>query len=286
MSSTRRLDTNVPGSFYVNSACIDCDTCRQLAPEVFSEVQGYSAVTKQPEGEDETRRAMHALLACPTAAIVSSDKAGLPQAMGDYPLQLEDNIYYCGYTSSKSYGGSSYLIVRPEGNWLIDSPRFVPALVRKLEEMGGIRTIFLTHRDDVADASLYAERFGAERIIHAKEKTAQPDAEHIIEASESVQWDEDCKIVVTPGHTRGHMVLLYRDRFLFTGDHLAWDRERNALMAFEDHCWYSWEEQIESMQRLAEESFAWVLPGHGQQICLQPDDMKSAMKRLVAEMCG
>ncbi len=42
---------------------------------------------------------------------------------------------------------------------------------------GGVRTIFLTHRDDVADAHLYAKHFGAERIIHRQDAGAQKDAE-------------------------------------------------------------------------------------------------------------
>lgn len=286
MSSHRRLDTNVPGALYVTSACIDCDTCRQLAPTVFREAEGYSAVTRQPETEPERRRALHALLACPTAAIVSEEKDGIAEAMADFPLQLEDNVYYCGYTSPKSFGGSSYLIVRPDGNWLVDAPRFVPPLVRRFEELGGIDTIFLTHRDDVADAKLYAERFGAKRIIHALERSAQPDAEHFIEGFEDVQWDDEMKIIVVPGHTRGSMVLLYQGRFLFTGDHLAWDRHREELEAFDDFCWYSWEEQGLSMERLAAETFEWVLPGHGERVKLPPVDMQKAMQRLVSEMKG
>ncbi|HYM37872.1 MAG TPA: ferredoxin, partial [Nitrospiraceae bacterium] len=31
----KRLSTNVAGSFYVDSTCINCDTCRQLAPKSF-----------------------------------------------------------------------------------------------------------------------------------------------------------------------------------------------------------------------------------------------------------
>jgi glyoxylase-like metal-dependent hydrolase (beta-lactamase superfamily II)/ferredoxin len=274
----------VPGSFYVNSACIDCDTCRQLAPEVFSEVKGYSAVTKQPEHPEEKRQAYRALLACPTAAIVSDDKEGLSAALKDFPLLMEDNVYYCGFTSPKSFGGSSYLIVRPEGNWLIDSPRYIPALVQKFEAMGGIRTIFLTHRDDVADARLYAERFKAQRIIHIDERSAQPDAEHFIQGTDPVDWSSEFRILVVPGHTRGHIVLLYKQRYLFTGDHLAWDRDRQELVAFDDYCWYSWTEQGKSMERLAAETFEWVLPGHGDRVRLPPDEMKRAMSRLVDAM--
>ncbi len=58
-------------------------------------------------------------------------------------------------------------------------------------------------------------------------------------------------------------MLLYREKFLFTGDHLAWSRRRGALVAFRDACWYSWKEQIRSMERLLDFPFEWVLPGHG-----------------------
>jgi ferredoxin len=63
-------------------------------------------------------------------------------------------------------------------------------------------------------------------------------------------------------HAR-HAVLLYRDRFLFTGDHVTWSTRRGGLIAFRDACWYSWEEQTRSMERLLDFSFEWVLPGHG-----------------------
>ncbi|MGZ5426499.1 MAG: 4Fe-4S domain-containing protein, partial [Thermoanaerobaculia bacterium] len=31
-----RLPENAPGDFYVDRTCIDCATCRQMAPEVFT----------------------------------------------------------------------------------------------------------------------------------------------------------------------------------------------------------------------------------------------------------
>ena len=108
MSSHRRLDTNVPGPLYVTSACIDCDTCRQLAPTVFFEVKGYSSVARQPETGLEQKQALHGLLACPTAAIVSEEKSGIAEAMADFPLLLDDGVYYCGYTSPKSFGGAGF----------------------------------------------------------------------------------------------------------------------------------------------------------------------------------
>ena len=72
--------------------------------------------------------------------------------------------------------------------------------------------------------------------------------------------------------------------YLFTGDHLDWDRDAGRLFASEDYCWYSWPEQIESMERLADYRFEWVLPGHGQRVNLPAAEMRSHMTRLVANM--
>ncbi|WP_364146586.1 MBL fold metallo-hydrolase [Paenibacillus sp. LPE1-1-1.1] len=225
----------------MNSACINCDTCRQLPPKTFRAVRGYSAVTQQPSTEAERRHACHALTTCPTAAIVSESKEDLAATTADFPLLMEENVYYCGFTSANRTAAAVYFINRPgRGNWLVDSPRWVPSLVRKMEELGGIDTIFLTYRDDVADAALYAERFGAKRIIHEAELSAQPESEHVIRGQEPVEWMDEFRIIPVPGHTRGHLVLLYRSKFLFTGDHLEWNRDRRERGAYKDYCWYSW----------------------------------------------
>lgn len=284
MNQGKRLNTNVPGNFYVTSACINCDQCRQIAPHTFSEVANLSAVTNQPNEYREVIKAFYALISCPTGAIGSEQKDGLSTAIQDFPLPIIDNIFYCGFTSRHSWGASSYLILHPEGNWLIDSPRWSPQLVKRIEEMGGIKYIFLTHQDDVADANKYAKRFQAERFIHALEKESQPDAEHVIQGMDSIQWHADYKFIMVPGHTKGHMVLLYRNKYLFSGDHLAWDNEINGLSAHRNVCWFSWKAQIESMEKLAKETFEWILPGHGNRVFLSQLEMKNAMVKLIEQM--
>ena len=56
-------------------------------------------------------------------------------------------------------------------------------------------------------------------------------------------------MIPVPGHTRGSVCFLWRDRFLFTGDHLAWSGRRGSLTAFRSACWYDWGEQTRSMER-------------------------------------
>jgi glyoxylase-like metal-dependent hydrolase (beta-lactamase superfamily II)/ferredoxin len=282
----KRVPENVPGDFFVDSTCIDCDACRQIAPSVFGEAATTSFVKAQPSTSAERRQAIWALLACPTGSIGCLGDDDVKAAMKDFPLLIEEPVYYCGYNSPKSYGGNSYFIRHPEGNWLIDSPKFVTPLVQRLESLGGVSKIFLTHRDDVAEAERYAEHFGSERIIHREELTSQPGAEVVLDGDGPWELAPGFLAIATPGHTKGHCVLLLQNRYLFTGDHLDWDRDANQLSASEDYCWFSWSEQVESMARLAEYRFEWVLPGHGQKVHLPADTMRQEMRRLVEAMRG
>jgi glyoxylase-like metal-dependent hydrolase (beta-lactamase superfamily II) len=150
--------------------------------------------------------------------------------------------------------------------------------------MGGIKYLFLTHQDDVAEAARYATEFGAQRIIHRSEISAQPDAEIVIENNDVVQLAKEFTVIPVPGHTRGHMVLLYKSKFLFTGDHLAYDPAISHLVAFRRHCWYSWEEQIKSMSRLVDYDFEWVLAGHGDRAKLSSQEMHEELVQLIELM--
>lgn len=277
----QRLPENVTGEFYVDASCIDCGTCRQLAPKSFAEGPTASYVAAQPETPEDERKALQALLACPTGSIGTLHPQPIREVMGDFPMRLDEGIYYNGFNSPKSYGGHSYFIHDPNGNWLIDSPKFLPHLVQRFEAMGGIRHIFLTHQDDVAEAARYAERFGSERIIHQADQAAQPDAERILAGREALA--PGYLAIPAPGHTRGSMVLLVRDRVLFAGDHL-WGTESGTLGASRGVCWYSWSEQTQSMQRLLDYSFEWVLPGHGRWLQLPAHRMQAALRELVSRM--
>jgi glyoxylase-like metal-dependent hydrolase (beta-lactamase superfamily II)/ferredoxin len=278
----KRVPENVAGEFFVDSTCIDCDTCRQLAPGVFADAGDHSYVHSQPTaGSSSHRSALHSLLACPTGSIGTLGRNDSKSAIGDFPLPIEDEVFYCGFTSVNSFGGSSYLVRHPEGNWLIDSPKFLPILARRIDGMGGIRTIFLTHRDDVADAERFANRFGSTRIIHRDELGSQPGAEKVLEGWEDTPIGADFLVIPTPGHTAGHCALLYREKYLFTGDHLWWSRERNGLGASRQVCWHSWEQQVDSLRRLLRYRFEWVLPGHGERKRLTADAMRRELSRLL-----
>ena len=285
-SLARRYPDNASGDFYVDSTCIDCDACRRIAPTVFSAAQDHSFVASQPETEAERRRALMALVACPTGSIGTRSRQDARPGIEGFPEPVDANVSFCGFTSKDSFGAWSYFIERSEGNVLVDSPRAVRRLLADFERRGGVRTMFLTHRDDVAEHETFARRFGCERVLHENDVGgATQSVERKLSGTEPVPIDPELLAIPTPGHTRGHAVLLYRNKYLFTGDHLAWSTRRQGLVAFRDACWYSWPEQTRSMERLLDYSFEWVLPGHGAwHHAESPSAMRRELERCVAWM--
>jgi glyoxylase-like metal-dependent hydrolase (beta-lactamase superfamily II)/ferredoxin len=286
-SLKKRLASNASGDFYVDSTCIDCDTCRWMAPETFDESGEKSRVYRQPQTEAQKKRALMALVACPTASIGTVEKHEMSPVLAAFPDLIEDNVYHCGYHSEDSFGAASYMIIRAEGNVLIDSPRFASQLVRRLEELGGVKTLLLTHGDDVADHQKFRDHFQCERILHEGDiRPSTQGIERRVVGINPVRIDQDLMVIPTPGHTKGSACLLYQDRFLFTGDHLAWNEETGHLYAFRNACWYDWNIQGESMARLLDYRFEWVLPGHGRRYHLPSDQMHEEMTYCMKWMSG
>ena len=282
-----RLPQNVEGEFFVDSSCIDCDACRQIAPTVFRELHDQSVVYRQPHSPEEHTLALMALVSCPTASIGTVSRHSARAGVESLPTPIVDNVYFCGFTSESSFGAWSYLIVRPPaegGNVLVDSPRFNTPLVRRIEQMGGVRQFFLSHRDDIADHARFAEHFRCPRWMHQGDGAARLGIERVVTGDSPVQIDDDLTIVPTPGHTRGHQVLLYKNKVLFTGDHLAWSPERQTLIAHRNYCWDSWPTQTRSMERLLDYRFEWVLPGHGRIGHGSAEEMHRHLQNCVAWM--
>jgi glyoxylase-like metal-dependent hydrolase (beta-lactamase superfamily II)/ferredoxin len=285
-SPSKRYADNAPGDYYVDRSCIDCGACRWIAPGTFAEASDHSYVRRQPADEAGRLRSAMALVCCPTGSIGARSKRDVGAAVAAFPETIEENVLFCGFTSEDSFGAASYLIVRPEGNVMIDSPRGAAPLLAAIERLGGVRTLFLTHRDDVAEHELLRRRFGCERVLCEDDVTSSTrGVERKLPGGSDVALAPDLLVIPTPGHTRGHAVLLYRDKFLFTGDHLAWSPRLGHLYAFRDACWHSWEEQIESMQRLVGHDFERVLPGHGWPWrAASPSAMRDELRRCVAWM--
>ncbi len=251
-----------------------------MAPGLIVERGDKSVFARQPANQEEELMAWRAMLVCPTASVRRLSKKARPD--GIFPQELAPGVFRCGFNSKDSYGAHSYFVARPEGNLLVDSPRYAGELKKFISEAGGISDILLSHQDDVADADRYAETFGSRVWIHRDDAKAAPYATDRI--VEEVEIREGLRAIPVPGHTKGSVVYLLEDTYLFTGDSLAWSEERGRLTAFRDACWYSWEKLTESLARLAGYRFEWVLPGHGWSARLAADDMRRQLEALVKRM--
>src|SRR5262249_1528159 len=140
---------------------------------------------------------MRTLLTCPNGSISTMHQRNARDFMEDFPLRLNDEVYYTGFGSTESYASHGYVIHLLDGNWHIDSQKYLPHLIRRFEELGGIRYNLLTPRDDVAEAHKYAKRLGRQRIIHRAERSARPDADGIIDGHTVVDLASEFTIIPT-----------------------------------------------------------------------------------------
>ncbi|KAK8944246.1 hypothetical protein KSP39_PZI008697 [Platanthera zijinensis] len=279
----QRRPQNVEGEFFVDHRCIDCDTCRWLAPKTFTRIDEMSAVIKQPTSDEERLRALQALLSCPTSSIhTEKPTKEIIYVQKTFPLAVDESklpgIYYCGYQSEKSYGATAYLIVHPEGNVLVDSPRYTEVLVRNIENLGGAKYMFLTHKDDVADHDKYSKHFGCERILHSgdvEESTVDVETKLCGDGPWSI--GTDFELIHTPGHTEGSICLYYKpQKVIFTGDHFAKSGD-SEFTIFAQYNQVSVEMQLDSVRKLLDLDLKWILPGHGRHIQFRDNQEKNSV---------
>src|SRR6185295_6729383 len=133
-----------------------------------------------------------------------------------------------------------------------------------------------------ADHDKFARHFHCDRVMHADD--AHFPVERVIEGRDPIRLADDLLIVPAPGHSPGSQVLLYQDRFLFSGDHVWGDTEKGGLHASRRYCWHSWSEQRRSMERLLDYRFEWILPGHGARHHAPAPVMRREVEDLVRRM--
>lgn len=284
---------NVEGDFYVDHTCIDCDTCRWMAPDTFGRTgakgPGQSYVYQQPQGGQQDL-AVQAMISCPTGSIrtwtplrkTREWRGGDRWILNTFPLRVAErlpNVFHLGFHSKQSFGAASYFVTATEQplNIMFDSPRYSSKLANLLEAAGGVDLMVMSHKDDVADHNRWKERFPQMRRLMHSLDVRGPDAWPYIDMTaveKQLEGDgpwtlaEGVRVVHTPGHSLGSICLLLAsqvtggDPAIFTGDHLALNGRLGRLDGFArygDDLLL----QAESMRKLAEEDFLWILPGHG-----------------------
>ena len=282
----QRHPGGAPGPWFVDGRCIDCDAARHVAPGLIvrNPSDGVSLFVRQPATEEEVAMAWRAVLVCPTRSVGHETIRQPPP--GVFPHDLGDGVHRLGFNATDSFGAHSYLVVREQGNLLVDAPRWTRQLLDPISRLGGVDHVLLTHRDDVADADRYADHFGARVWIHADDASAAPYADELVTGTEPRELTPGVVAFPVPGHTRGSVLFLVDGRLLFSGDSLAWDPGRGHLTAFRRACWYSWDAQTASLSRFADSGlrFDRLFCGHGWSHDAPAAEMHNHLAALVARM--
>lgn len=285
-NKSKKRKENVDGNYYVDSTCIDCGTCYWVCPTSFKRVDGLAAVYHQPiNSKNEDDSAYRAMLSCPVNAIGVNQKNENQSAADFFPHSISENIFHLGFHAENSFGAASYFIQDKFSNIMIDSPRYVKVLANQIQSLGGVHLQLLSHKDDIADTDKYWELFQGKRYIHEYDSVKRTSHyEEFFKGEDEIKLTKDLLVIPVPGHTKGSVCYLYKEKYLFTGDHLAYSENLGHLYAFRSACWYDFDRQIESMKKLLDYRFEYILPGHGRPFQGPPAVVKKSLEKCIKWM--
>ncbi|QSJ15025.1 MBL fold metallo-hydrolase [Nostoc sp. UHCC 0702] len=161
-------------------------------------------------------------------------------------------------------GGTSYFIVRNEGNILIDCPALVQTNQDFLRSHGGVRWLFLTHRGAIGKTAEFQQAMGCEVLIQEQEAYLLPGLTLTTFAQELTLTT--AQLIWTPGHSPGSSCLYYSDLggVLFSGRHLL-PNQQGEPMPLRTAKTFHWPRQIKSLQSLLDrftpETLQYICPG-------------------------
>jgi glyoxylase-like metal-dependent hydrolase (beta-lactamase superfamily II) len=193
-------------------------------------------------------------------------------------LEFEDR-------SPSTYGGRAFLVVGPKYNVMVDTPACTRRVIEAVRGAGGLRYVFLTHRDEIGEVRELRRELGGAVILHRTEAALVPGGTDLV-FDVDFEVEPGLWVIHTPGHSPGSScLLLHRDRLrvLFTGDHIL--RRRDDVPAPLKFPWtWDWDAQVASARRLLDLEFDTIVPSHGD----RPaggyfDDARARLARALAD---
>lgn len=220
---------------------------------------------------------------------------------GSLKMKVNDEVYALEATKNWNY---AYL-VSGEDKILIDTgrPGQGKGIIKELKSMNinpeDIKHILITHHDvdhvgnlaflqEETGASIWAShedipyiygdkhRPGQKRIISMFMRVKKPEK---IMAYEENQTISGLKVIPTPGHTPGHVCLLYED-VLFVGDLVRTSKGKLDTMKSS----MNWNESVlkKSIEKIAGYDFKWICTAHGEPVRFDnaPEELSKIAKMM------
>ncbi|MBD2299903.1 MBL fold metallo-hydrolase [Nostoc sp. FACHB-87] len=191
----------------------------------------------------------------------------LPQPPGHHakaPRPVLDSIF-AFVPNRDTLGGTSYFIVRNEGNILIDCPALEQINLDFLRSHGGVRWLVITHRGAIGKTPELQQALGCEVIIQEQEAYLLPNLT-VTTFTQEIILTSTTQIIWTPGHSPGS-ACLYDSKFggvLFSGRHLL-PNQQGEPVPLRTAKTFHWPRQIKNVQSLLErftpDTLEYLCPG-------------------------
>lgn len=162
-------------------------------------------------------------------------------------------------------GGTAYLLLEETGNILIDCPAWDEANRGFLEDQGGIRWLFLTHRGGMGKVKEIQQAMQCAVLVQEQEAYLLPDLE-VTSFRQELQLSPSSEVIWTCGHSPGSACLYHQGYggVLFSGRHLLPSTEA-TLMPLRLSKTFHWRRQIQNVQKLRDrftaDTLSYVCPG-------------------------
>lgn len=162
-------------------------------------------------------------------------------------------------------GGTSYLILENSGNILVDCPAWDDSNQALLQKYGGIRWLFITHRDAIDRVKEIQQTYGCDVVIQEQESYLLPQLK-VTSFRDEFSLSPTATAIWTPGHTPGSACLYHplHGGILFTGRHLLPDQHGHP-MPLRIAKTFHWPRQLRSIQQLRDrftpDTLSYLCPG-------------------------
>ncbi|ACK66813.1 beta-lactamase-like protein [Rippkaea orientalis PCC 8801] len=181
------------------------------------------------------------------------------------PHQLLEGLFAFS-PNRDTLGGTAYLIVEETGNILVDCPLWDEQTQGFLEQQGGVRSLFITHRGALSSSlKLLQTSLKCEIIIQEQEAYLLPELT-VTSFAQEIALGSNLTGIWTPGHSPGSSCVYWNHHggILFTGRHLLPDNQ-GKLTPLRLAKTFHWFRQVHSVAKLCDrftpETLAYVCPG-------------------------
>jgi glyoxylase-like metal-dependent hydrolase (beta-lactamase superfamily II) len=181
------------------------------------------------------------------------------------PLEQTLNTIFAFPPNRDTLGGTAYLIVRNEGNILVDCPALDQTNQDFWRSHGGVRWLFLSHRGAIGKAVEIQQILGCKMLIQEQEAYLLPGLT-VTTFNQEFMIDQKVQAIWTPGHSPGSSCLYYQELggVLFSGRHLI-PNEQGAASLYRTAKTFHWPRQIKSLtllqKRFTAETLQYICPG-------------------------